>query len=57
MGAIYFAILEKIERTDYNVFTAVARIPRPRRALIALATWLRVQKGARPRYAQALLNQ
>ena len=57
MGAIYFAILEKIERTDYDVFTAVARIPRPRRALIALATWLRVQKGARPRYAQALLNQ
>ena len=57
MGAIYFAILEKIERTDYDVFTAVARIPRPRRALIALGTWLRVQMGDRPRYAHALLNQ
>ncbi len=57
MGAIYFAILEKIERAGYDVFTAVARIPRPRRALIALGTWLRVQKGDRPRYAQTLLNQ
>ncbi len=57
MGAIYFAILEKIERMDYDVFSTVARIPRPRRALIALGTWLRVQKGDRPRYAQALLNQ
>ena len=43
MGAIYFAILEKIERCDYDVFSAVIRIPRPRRALIALRTWL---KGA-----------
>ena len=57
MGAIYFAILDTIERSDYDVFSTVARIPRPRRALIALGTWLRVQKGARPRYAQALLNQ
>jgi phytoene synthase len=57
MGAIYFAILEKIEGSHYDVFSTVARIPRPRRALIALGTWLRVQKGARPRYAQALLNQ
>ena len=57
MGAIYFAILEKIERSGYDVFTAVARVPRPRRALIALGTWLRVQKGDRPRYAQTLLDQ
>ncbi len=57
MGAIYFAILEKIERAGYDVFTAVVRVPRPRRALIALGTWLRVQKGDRPRYAQTLLNQ
>jgi phytoene/squalene synthetase len=57
MGAIYFAILEKIERAGYDVFTTVARIPRPRRVLIAAGTWLRVQKGDRPRYAQTLLNQ
>ena len=40
MGAIYFAILEKIERADFDVFSQVARIPRPRRALIAVRTWL-----------------
>jgi len=41
MGRIYFAILEKIERADYDVFSRVIRVPRPRRALIAAATWLR----------------
>lgn len=44
MGAIYFSILEKIERNHYDVFSRVVRIPRPRRALIALRTWLK--KGA-----------
>lgn len=57
MGAIYFAILEKIEASNYDVFSSITRVPRPRRALIALGTWLRAQKGVRPRYAQALLNQ
>lgn len=42
MGAIYFGILKKIEAADYDVFTRVIRIPRPRRALIALITWARV---------------
>jgi phytoene synthase len=41
MGAIYFAILQKIERQDYDVFSGVIRIPRPRRALIAFRTWVR----------------
>jgi phytoene synthase len=41
MGAIYFAILEKIEHREYDVFSAVIRIPRPRRAWIALRTWVR----------------
>ncbi len=41
MGAIYFGILRKIERREYDVFSQVIRIPRPRRALIALATWAR----------------
>ncbi|MDQ3486313.1 MAG: squalene/phytoene synthase family protein [Acidobacteriota bacterium] len=40
MGAIYLSILEKIESNDYDVFSGVIRIPRPRRALIALKTWL-----------------
>ena len=33
MGAIYFAILKRIEAADYDVFSRVIRIPRPRRAL------------------------
>jgi phytoene synthase len=41
MGAIYREILTKIERLDYDVFSEVVRIPRPRRALIAAATWAR----------------
>jgi phytoene synthase len=40
MGAIYFAILQRIERERYDVFSRVIRIPRPRRALIALRIWL-----------------
>jgi 15-cis-phytoene synthase len=41
MGAIYRAILHKIERLDYDVFSGIVRIPRPRRAAIAAATWAR----------------
>jgi phytoene synthase len=41
MGAIYQAILGRIERKDYDVFTEVVRVPRPRRAAIAAATWAR----------------
>ena len=39
MGAIYLAILNRIERRDYDVFSEVVRIPRPRRAVIALTVW------------------
>jgi len=41
MGAIYQAILDRIEMLDYDVFSAVVRIPRPRRALVAASTWAR----------------
>lgn len=41
MGAIYFAILQRIERADYDVFSRRIRVPRPHRALIALRVWLR----------------
>ena len=47
MGAIYRALLTRIERTDYDVFSRVVRIPRPRRALIAAATWARTSLGLR----------
>lgn len=39
MGAIYRAILDRIEREHYDVFSRVVRIPRPRRAAIAALTW------------------
>ncbi|MCA1559911.1 MAG: squalene/phytoene synthase family protein [Acidobacteria bacterium] len=42
MGAIYRGVLRRIERNDYDVFTRVVRVPRPARAVIALATWARV---------------
>jgi 15-cis-phytoene synthase len=48
MGAIYFAILTKIERSGYDVFSGVVRIPRPKRALIALRTWMKILVGSRP---------
>ena len=47
MGAIYRGILTRIERSDYDVFSRVVRIPRPRRALIAAATWARTAVGLR----------
>jgi phytoene synthase len=40
MRAVYFETLHRIERNDYDVFTARARVPRPRQALIALRHWL-----------------
>ena len=45
MRAIYRAILDEIERLDYDIFSRVVRIPRPRRALIAASTWARVLMG------------
>jgi phytoene synthase len=39
MGAIYFGILRRIERSGYDVFSRRIVVPRPRRALIALRIW------------------
>ena len=41
MAAIYRGVLDGIEERDYDVFSEVVRIPRPRRAVIAASTWLR----------------
>ncbi len=41
MSGIYFAILQRIERRGYDVFSSVVRVPRPRRALIAATAWIR----------------
>ena len=45
MGAIYRAILDRIERRGYDVFSEVVRVPRPRRAVIAASVWLRTMLG------------
>jgi phytoene synthase len=49
MGEIYFAILRKIERARYDVFSARHRVGRPRRALIALDIWSRALLEPRSR--------
>jgi phytoene synthase len=46
MGAIYRALLRRIERRGFDVFSEVVRVPRPQRALIAAGTWARVVAGA-----------
>ena len=48
MGAIYFEILERVERSGYDVFSRRIRVPRPHRALLALRLWLRALVHARP---------
>ena len=40
MRAVYFETLMRIERSGHDVFTARARVPKPRQALIALKQWL-----------------
>lgn len=40
MGAIYQEILRRIEGRGYDVFGERIRVPRPRRAMIALRLWL-----------------
>jgi phytoene synthase len=41
MGGIYFEILRRIERRGYDVFSSRVRVPRPRRAIIALRLWMK----------------
>jgi 15-cis-phytoene synthase len=41
MGAIYFEILRRIERSGYDVFSRRIRVPRPRRAVIAARIFAR----------------
>ena len=41
MRAVYWELLQRIERADYDVFTSVIRVPRPAQARLALQTWWR----------------
>ncbi len=43
MRAIYWEQLQRIERADYDVFTAVIRVPRPVQARLAVQTWWRTR--------------
>ncbi|HEY7499755.1 MAG TPA: presqualene diphosphate synthase HpnD [Vicinamibacterales bacterium] len=52
MAAIYRAILDRIERRGFDVFSEVVRIPRPRRAVIAAITWARMTLLPRAAYAR-----
>ncbi len=45
MGRIYYAVLEGIERSGYDVFSRRIRVPRSRRAVIALQVYLRRLAG------------
>jgi phytoene synthase len=45
MGGIYFEILQRIERRDYDVFSSRVRVPKPVRALIAAGVWTRSRMG------------
>ena len=42
MGAIYFELLKTIERSGYDVLRGRIRVHRPRQALVAAFTWLKV---------------
>jgi phytoene synthase len=40
MRAVYFETLRRVERSDYDIFSGRARVPKPKQALIALRQWL-----------------
>ncbi len=44
MREIYWALLERIEASRFDVFTRVIRIPRPAQARLALRTWWRLRR-------------
>ena len=39
MRVIYFDLLRRIEDVDFDVFTAVVKVPRPSQARLALRMW------------------
>jgi phytoene synthase len=47
MGAIYFELLRSVERARYDVFRRRVRVGRPRQAMIAGVTWLKVMMSFR----------
>lgn len=43
MRLVYWELLQRIERANYDVFSRVIRVPRPVQARIALGVWWRVR--------------
>jgi phytoene synthase len=43
MRAVYFELLQRIERAGYDVFSTVVRVKRPTQARLALRTWWRIR--------------
>jgi phytoene synthase len=43
MRSVYWELLRRIERADYDVFTRVIRVPRPAQAAAAVAAWWRLR--------------
>ncbi len=41
MHAVYFDLLRRIERANYDVFTEVVKVPKPYQAWLAVRTWWR----------------
>ncbi len=39
MRVIYFDLLQRIEAVQFDVFSSVIRVPRPRQAVLAARTW------------------
>ena len=39
MRVVYYDLLRRIEAADFDVFTAVIRVPRPQQARLALGVW------------------
>jgi len=39
MRAIYFDLLQRVERAGFDVFSSVIRVPRPRQARLAFGVW------------------
>jgi phytoene synthase len=46
MRAIYWELLQRIERARCDVFSRIIRVPRPTQGRIAIGTWWRIRRSA-----------
>ena len=47
MREIYWELLLRIERAEFDVFSSVIRVPRPAQARLAVRTWWRLSRSSR----------